>query len=219
MLMCIVSLIPRGAIDMTVHNQYSDIELVSPVYFCNRGTYDARSVKGKNASTMMNINFSFGLDGLPGGILVYEVRRERNTKSDCQSSTNTTSAETVGDTSRIMQILVAWNVKRFGEPRVHIVLVEHDSMLILNGDKLAKLYDKVNDQLAGRSDFSKSAWMVCDNTVLKATYEIAQEEGLTLKITISKGAKNEYAKSALWIDPERQVSFSGNNTFYANLHC
>jgi hypothetical protein len=52
-------------------------------------------------------------------------------------------------------------------------------------------------------DLLKNTWLICDNTVLKAAYKIVQKECLGLNITISKGAKNKYTKSVLWIDPER----------------
>jgi hypothetical protein len=52
---------------------------------------------------------------------------------------------------------------------------------------------------------------MCDNTALMITYNIMQKEGLEFKITISKEAKDKYTKSALWIDSERQVSFSGSD--------
>jgi hypothetical protein len=207
MLICAVSLILYGIMDVVVHNQYSDIELISPVYFCNRGTYDEYPIEKKDVSTMMRIGFSFGLDKLPGGILMYEVQGSGNTKSDCQPSTDTTSTEAVEVTSKMMRLLVVWKIEHFGEPSVYIVLVEHDKELVLNGeDKLAQLYDKVNDQFSRCYSFSESTWLVCDNTVLKATYEIVQKESFELNIAISKGTKDKYTKSALWIDSERQVS-------------
>jgi hypothetical protein len=202
-LMCIVSLTLHGVMDVTVYNQYSDIELVSPVYFCNHGSYNEYPVERTGGSVMMKIDFNFGLDKLPGGILMYKVQRKGNTESDYQSNIDITLAETVGDMSKMMRLLVVWEIERFGESRVRIVLVEHDNKLILNEDKLAKLYDKVNKQFSRSYNPSRYSWLVSANTVLKTTYEIAQKEGLELKIVISKGIKDCNARPALWIDPER----------------
>jgi hypothetical protein len=203
MLTCTVSLTPRGVMDVTVHNQYSDIELVSPVYFCNHGSYNEYPVKRTDIGAVMKIGFSFGLDKLPGGILMYEVQRKGNTESDYRPSIDTTFTETVRDTSKIMRFLVIWKIEYFGEPRIHIVLVEHDHEFVLNEDKLAKLYDKVNEQFSRSYISSKYTWLVSANTVLKTTYEVAQKEGLELKIAISKGVKDWNTRPALWIDPER----------------
>jgi hypothetical protein len=203
MLMCIVSLTLRGVMDVAVHNQYSDIELVSPVYFCNRGIYNEYPVEKTDGIVMMKIDFSFGLDKLPGGILMYEVQRKGNTESDYRSNIDTTFAETVGNTSKMMRFLVIWKIEHSGEPRVHIVLVEHDNELEWDEDKLAKLYDKANDQSSRHYNPSRYTWLVSANTVLEATYEAVQKEGLELKVVISKGIKDWNTRQALWIDPER----------------
>jgi hypothetical protein len=97
---------------------------------------------------------------------------------------------------------VTWNIKRSGKPKVNIMLVEYDDELVLNEDKLAQLYGKINDISSGNSSFG---WLMYDNTVLVAKYEVAEEKDLELKITISKGAK--YTMNSMWINSERQVLF------------
>jgi hypothetical protein len=203
MLMCIVSLTLHRVMDVTVHNQYSDIELVSPVYFCNHGIYNEYPVKRTDVGAMMKIDFRFGLDKLPRGILMYEVQEKGNIRSDHCLNIDTTSAKMVGDTSKMMRFLVTWKIENFGEPRVRIVLVEHDNDLTLNEDKLAKLYNKVNGQFSKQYSPSRYTWLVSANTVLEATYEAVQKEGLELKVVISKGIKDWNTRPALWIDPER----------------
>jgi hypothetical protein len=204
--------------NMIVRNQYSDIELVSPVYFCNRGSYNEYTVERTGIGAVIKIGFSFGLDKLPGGILMYGVQRKGNIESDHQFSTDATSIEAVEDTSKITRLLVAWKIEHFGEPKVYIVLVEHDSELEWNEDKQAKLYDKVNEQFTRRCNPSRYTWLVSDNIVLETTYKLAQKEALELETTISKGIKDCSARPALRIDTERRVSFSGSNILYANLH-
>jgi hypothetical protein len=198
--------------DVIVHNQYSDIELTSPEYFCNCEVYNEHSIDRMSDVAMMKIGFRFDLEqGESGGVMIYKVQRKGNVKSDHQPSTDTTSIEAIENTSKTMQLLIAWKIERFGEPRIRIMLVEHDNELVLR-EKLAQLYDKINDVLSKEYDLFfksnsifKSTWLVCDNTVLEATYKVVHEEGLGLNITISKGVKDMYTKSALWIDSRRQV--------------
>jgi hypothetical protein len=207
MLMCIGSLTLHGTMNVVVHNLYSDIELVSPVHFCDNGTYNEYSVERTDVGAMMRTSLRFGLDKLPGGILIYEVQKKGDSESDYQYSIDTAFAEVVEDTSKMMRLLVAWKIKRLGEPKVHMMLVKHSNELVLSEDKLAQLYGKVDDQLSRRYSFSEGTWLVHDNTVLYMTYETAQKEGLELNIVVSKGAKNKYTKSAFWIDSKRHVSF------------
>jgi hypothetical protein len=200
---CTVSLTLHIPMDMTVCNQYPDIELASSVCFCSRGTYYVHPVERTDVGAMMKVGFSFDLDELPGGIMMYEVQRSRNTMSDYQSNTDPTTAKTIGDTSKIMWLLIAWKIERSKKPRVHMVLVEHDKAHILNEYKLAQLYDKINDQFSRHYNVSKSTWLLSANTVLETTCEIVRKLGFELKITISKGVKDWRARPALWTDPER----------------
>jgi hypothetical protein len=169
---------------------------------------------------MMKTKFRFDFDqDKSGGILMYEVRKERNVKSNRQSSIGTIRAKATEHTSKMARLLVTWRINHLGELKVRTVLVEHDKELTLDEDELAQLYDKINDILFDysiedrSSDYcsrdhsffgsSRHTWLMCDNTVLEATYEIVNEEGLELVIVISKGAENWCTRPALWIDSER----------------
>jgi hypothetical protein len=186
-LMRIISFTLHKTMIMMVYNQHPDIELVSPTYFCNRGTYNEYPVEKTDAGTMIKIGFRFGLNKLSEGVLMYEVRGKGNTKFDQQPSADTMSTEVVEDTSEIMRLLVAWKIERPRELGVRIVLVEHDNRLVLNEDKLAELYGKVNDL---PSEYYGHSWLVCNNTVLEVAYETVQEYGFGLKISISKGVED-----------------------------
>jgi hypothetical protein len=212
MLTCTVSLILHGAIDVTVHNQYSDIKLVSPVYFCNRGIYNEYPVERTDIGAIMKAGFRFDVDqDKSGGALMYEMQRKGNTKSDHQPRTDATSTKAVEDTQKMMKLLVTWKIT-YSEGlslRVRMMLVEHDNELVLNEDELAQLYDKVNSIPTGVYTFFiydgifKSTWLACDNTVLETTYRVSHENGFELKTSVSEGVKDKDTKSTLWIDSER----------------
>jgi hypothetical protein len=212
MLTFTISLNLHKTMSVTVHNQYPDIELASPVCFCDGKICNEYPVKRMGNSTMMKIDFRFDLAKYEsGGILMYNVQRN-NTRSDYQYSIDAISAEAVESTSKVMRLLVAWKIDRSWKSRVRIALVEHDNGLVLNEDKLAQLYDEVNDM---SSDYNPLGWFVRDNTILMAKYEI---EGIGLKVTISKGTKSVHIMKPMWIDLERQVSSLRYNILYANLH-
>jgi hypothetical protein len=201
MLMYIISLTIHKTMVMTVRNQYPDMKLVSPICFCNRGKCYKYRVKRTNTDVVLNfdLKFDFDQDTLEG-ILMYEIQRKRNRRSDHQSSINTAYAKVIEEASKMTRLLVAWKIDRSGGSKVRIILVECDDKLVLNEDKLAQLYKRVNDIPSG---YHAITWLMCDNTVLETTYEIEQKTGIELEITISEGDKDENTKSALWIDPER----------------
>jgi hypothetical protein len=189
---------------MTVHNRYSDIELVSPVYFCNGGIYYEYPVKKTYASAVMKIGFSFDPDQDEfRGILMYEMRRKGNTRSNHQSSTDTIYTKVIEEASKMMRLLVTWKIERSGEPKVNIILAEYDSMFAISEDKLAYLYDKINDQFARRYSSLGYTWLMYDNTMWVVTYEIVQKAAFELKITISEGARNQVTLRPICIEPER----------------
>jgi hypothetical protein len=200
-LMCTVSLTLRGIMDVTVHNQYPDIELVSPVYFCNRGVYNEYPVERTDVGAMMMISFQFGLDKLPGGILMYGVQRKGNIESDHQFSTDATSIEAVEDTSKITRLLVAWKIEHFGEPKVYIVLVEHDKDLEWDEDKLRWLHQKCWHPLNAWINPTRNNWLLDDGAVLETTSKV-MNGGHRWDISISEG-DNDNVMRPLWIDVER----------------
>jgi hypothetical protein len=189
---------------MTVHNRYSDIELVSPVYFCNGGIYYEYPVRKTYASAVMKIGFSFDPDQDEfRGILMYEMRRKGNTRSNHQSSTDTIYTKVIEEASKMMRLLVTWKIERSGEHKVNIILAEYDSMFAISKDKLAYLYDKINDQFARRYSSLVYTWLMYDNTMWVVTYEIVQKAAFELKMTISEGAGNQVTLRPICIEPER----------------
>jgi hypothetical protein len=195
---------------MTVHNRYPGIELASPVYFCNHGTYYEYFV----GTTYNDMKAEFRSDSNqdhPGGILMYEVQRKRNIISDRRFSIDAIYTKVIEE-SKTMQLLVIWKNKRPGEPKIYIMLVEHDNELFLNRDKLAQLYNKINDIPFGYGfmyphtrhyNTPGHTILMYDDTVLKAEYRLMQNVVLELDIAISEGNRDKYAMKSMWIDSER----------------
>jgi hypothetical protein len=212
MLMCVISLTLHNTMIITVHNQYPDVKLVSPVYFCNHGKRYKYRVKKVHDGAVINIGFRFDLDQDElGGIMMYEV--QKNVISNHQFSTDTTSAKVIEKALNMIRLLVTWKIGRSGEPKVKIMLVEYDRGLILREDKLAQLYEKVNDIPFGQNP-SGYTWLMCDNAALTATHEVMRKAGLGLKIIVSQGVRRMDAIKPMWIDSERQVSLEMVIYFY-----
>jgi hypothetical protein len=203
---------------VTICNQYPNIELISPICFCNDGTYHEYPVKRMNASTMMKIGFRLDPDQDESvGILMYKVQRKESVKFDHLPSTDITPIKTVEDTSEIMRLLVVWKIKHHDMPKIHIALVKHGNNLVLNEDKLVHLHDKIYDIL--RLYTYKRTWLMSDNAILAATHELVYKEDFELKITISEGIEEDwYTMAPLWIDSERQVSSLMMWYNFTNLH-
>jgi hypothetical protein len=198
MLMCAISLSLHKTMIMTIHNRYLDIELVSPLYFYNRGKYYEYPIERTCTDAMMKVGFSFDPDqDKSGGILMYKLQRDE--RSDHLFNIDT---KVIEEALKMMWLLITWKIERSREPKVKIMLVEYDNGFVMNEDKLAQLYDKT-DVIS--SSHYKSKWLVCDDTALEITYEIVQKVGIELKIDISKGFRDQDTIKSKWIDSERQV--------------
>jgi hypothetical protein len=198
-----ISLTLYKTMAVTVHNWYSNIELTSLIYFCNHGRCYEYPVGNTDAGVMMKRDFRFDLNQDEcGGILMYEVQRKGNIRFDYRFSIDTISAKAIEEASKMTRLLVIWKIERFGKSKVNIMLVEYDNKLVLDEDKLARLYDKVNDIPSGHNP---SKLLMCDNTMLAATHKVVREAGLELKITISKGVRDLDTIRSMWIGLERQV--------------
>jgi hypothetical protein len=203
MLTCTASLIPRGTMDVTVNNHYSDFEISKPLYFCERRAHDGRPIERIGTGNMTKIGFRFGSERLPSGILIYELRRKGNVEPDYRLDVGIISLEPIEDISRIMQLLVIWKFDPSEEVTIHVMLVEHSNELTLNEDKLEQLYNKIDNQLPKHSDSRKRTWLVTASEVLAVTYKVIHEEDFKLKIDISEGVVDKDTIKPIWIDPYR----------------
>jgi hypothetical protein len=195
MLMCTISLTIHKTMTMTVHNQHPDIELMSPVLFCNRENRYEYHVERDDDGAVIEIDLELDLDE-PEGILMHKVQRN--------AGPNHRSIKVIEEALKMMQLLVTWKIEHSGEPKANIMLVEYDDKPVLNEDELAQLHDKVKDIPLSHNP---SRLLMCDNTVLEVAYEAAQKEGLKLKIDIPQEYEGKDTIKLMWINSTRQVLF------------
>jgi hypothetical protein len=136
-LMCTVSF-AKKTLNITIHNQYSNLELTSPVYFSNSTVcYVSPSQQANNENTL---EASFGIDSeeISEGALLYRLQRKHATITDNQPSSNATS---IKDIATNMYILVAWEIRDYDD-RFYVCLIEFIDDFSWDGDKLWTLYRK-----------------------------------------------------------------------------
>jgi hypothetical protein len=157
--------------DLAIDNRCINMELTSPVYF-TKGTmnyiYFPQKVGSKN---VMKANFITGIDrNTFGSALLYHLQRKE-------------------DTSISTQLLVIWGCK---SDRIYFctLLVEHESTLVWDRDKLKRLYDVYNSRCC--THFNKYEWLLNDEVI----YELAQGS-LKRSIIISKKILGSTSKTAV----------------------
>jgi hypothetical protein len=200
MLMYTVSLELQLPACVTIHNQCSNTELVSPVYFGNGSVCPKLSGQQIDISTKMNACFEINAaqDDFEGALL-FKLQRYSNKQHNMGALTTETSKNEVAH----VHILVAWKVKN-AKPFACVVLVEHTKELAWNESELKKLYYENCWWLKEYDDTISDAWLMSNNMILKTSFKARDLDGkLELSVSISEEEKDDYAIRPFCIDLKR----------------
>jgi hypothetical protein len=178
MLIYTVSLKLQSPVDMTINNQHTNIKLASPIYFTKDTTCHIQFPQQVDSNSMVKVKFRTDMDqDTFGGVLLYHLQRKENINA---------------------QLFVVWGHK-YNKIYSYAWLIEHESALAWNEDRLKRLYDVYDDQL-NREIFIMKEWLLDDNTKLKTKCELSS---IGLEIIISEEKNLLSPTKPLWIDPNR----------------
>jgi hypothetical protein len=183
---------------VTIHNQCSNIELVSPVYFGSGIVCPKLSNQQIDISTTMRACFEINaIQDEFEGALLYKLQIYSDDQYHMDASTTETNEATH------IQMLVAWkvnDVKSF----VYIALVEHAKAFTWNEDELRRLYNKNYHLLREYDDMISNMWLIDDDMTLKTSLKLVGQKGnFGLSISISEEEKDNYAIRPIWINTKR----------------
>jgi hypothetical protein len=173
---------PPSKVKLIIRNQFSGIELVSPVYCSENAECYLPPNQRVYADSATQVGFNIDPDQESIGVLIYKLQRK---------DINELNEEAIysEDEATSTQIFMVWKVKNSRELYVYSRLIEHDKDHIWNRDrlmKLAKSYELFNIQHGP----IKETWLMHDNTVLMTGLNMTHEkECYKLEITIS--SKND----------------------------
>jgi hypothetical protein len=170
---------------ITIHNQSSNIKLVSPVYFSNCTVCPKLSDQQIDIGTGMDACFEVNViqDEFEGA-LIYKL--QRCVEFDDQLKMDTLTKETNKNEAKCVQMFVAWKVKG-PKSLLYVALIEHIKEFTWNEDALRKLYDKNYSQLKKHGDTILDTWLIDDNTALEISFKVSGLKGnFELSISISE---------------------------------
>jgi hypothetical protein len=124
------------------------------------------------------------------GALIYKLQRRQSHES----------TEISGDTSSIAQFLVVWRISASNKLYAAVLMVEYDKRL--DKDDLRELYHRNFGRFKLCPDATTETWSLDDNTALKTTFNIVDEDHI-LYITITEIERDNSAKIPTYIDSER----------------
>jgi hypothetical protein len=185
-----VSLSINSTFKLNIHNQCSNVDLVSPTYVtdyelkCYRppgykvyagDTMRSAFIVDKDYFILHKHDSELGSGNESCGVLIYKLQRGKFHGS----------IESSEDTSSVAHLLVIWKVSRFRKLYADVLLVEHDKRLDWNKHNLRTLYYENIDRFRSCSDSATETWLLNDSAAWMTTLEI-MNEGCILDITISE---------------------------------
>jgi hypothetical protein len=178
---------------LNIHNQCSNVDLISPIYNTD---YELKFHKPPDykvyAGDTMRSGFTIRWGDEFYGILIYKL----------QSKKSHEYTETSEDTSDAAHILLVWKISKSKELYADVLLVECDKRFVWDEDNLEKLYDMNFKQDRLFSDTTTKTWLLDNNITLMTTFEIMNEDRI-LNITISEVERDNNMRMPIHIDLKR----------------
>jgi hypothetical protein len=185
-----------------IHNQCSNFELVSPVYFGHNTICLKFPSQKVDANTATRASFGQNITKSKFvGVLIYKLQRKGSLKSDVDNISKEGSPTDI-------QLLVIWEPKSWRGLFLRVLLIEHNNTITWNEDKLSELYSMQHALLNKRHctktylfkkcTFTEDAWLLDDATMLM-TRSKWTEEGDIFEIIISEETRKYDYAEPLWI--------------------
>jgi hypothetical protein len=188
-----LSLPIQPSVKLNIHNQCSNVDLVSPIYFISDDLERHRPPDYEvYAGSATRFGFVIKLSHGTGGALIYRLQRRQpheSTKAD-------------KDTSGATHLLVVWEIYKFMQLYTDVLLVEHEKGFDWNKDNLKELEHRNINRFRLSPGFATETWLLDDNTALMTTFNIMNKDHI-LNITISEVERDNSARIPSHIDPRR----------------
>jgi hypothetical protein len=165
------------------------MELASPVYFIKNMTHHISFPQQVDPRSKMEVDFRTGINqDTLGGVLLYHLQRKEKDESDTDKDASTSTQ---------LLVIWGWNSYKFYS---HAWLIEHESTLDFDIDKLRMLYNTYDDQYNGC--FNAEKWLLNDNTGLKTKCELLHGY-FKMEVIVSEEKDLNWSIEPLWIDSNR----------------
>jgi hypothetical protein len=179
---------------VTIHNQCSNIELVSPVYFGNGAVCPKLSGQQIEIGAKMTVHFEINTAQNDfEGALLFKLRRYNSQRNMDTSTTKINENKVMHD-----HMLAAWKVKG-SMYFACVTLVEHTKGLTWNEDKLKEFYYKNCNWLKEYENIISETWFIDDSMHLTTSVDVrGLKRSFELSISISEEMRNGFAMNPLY---------------------
>jgi hypothetical protein len=189
-------------LNITIHNQYPDLQLTSPVYCSKNAT--CRVFPSQQVGFGTTVEASFGIDFMQNyyeGALLYKLQRNHITETDNQSNSSATS---IKNAAANMYLLVIWDTIDSSH-KFCVCLIECTNDFTWDEGKLCTLYKEYEYQFCRDYKSRIITWLMHGDAVMKTRFDITYGSGYNLDIIISEGIGKYSMVRPMKINSKRSV--------------
>jgi hypothetical protein len=191
----------KEALNITIHNQYPNLELMSPVYCSNGATCHVSPSQKTTVGTTIEASFvTYSKQDYFKGALLYKLQRKYATRTDNQPNNSTASI----DTTASMYFLMVWDVKDCNH-KFCACLIELTDDFTWDEDRLWALYKEYNYEFYENYKSNIITWLMHGGVVMKTRFDVTYGSDYKLDIVISEGTGKYNMLKPTKIDPKRLV--------------
>jgi hypothetical protein len=184
-------------VKLAIHNQFSGIELTSPVYEGDSITCYLLPDQRVDAGSTMQVGFSIHPARLESiGIFMCKLQK----KNSGQSNDDITFSE---EEAIYTRLVLVWKIYKLGKFHVFSELIEHDKDRVWDKDSMMKLAERYKLYDVQHSPVEHT-WLIHDSAELTTSLNVTRkEEYYELEMTISEGNTNDGNWKPRYIDLNR----------------
>jgi hypothetical protein len=188
-----VRLTIRPSFKLNIHNQCSNVNLISSTYITGEELECHRSPDHKVcAGDTMRSGFIIKVSNQSYGALIYKLQRKQLHEFN----------ETSEDTSSAIHLLVVWEISKSNKLYADVLLVEHDKGFDWEKDSLKELCRNNINRFRLWPGSVTETWSLNDSMALMVTSKMMNRDYI-LDITISEVEKDNDTRMPVHINLER----------------
>jgi hypothetical protein len=190
----------KEALNITIHNQYPDLELTSLVYYCDKTVCHVSPSQQIDASSIMEASFGIVSEHKTvKGALLYKLQRKYAHGTDNQPNSSTVSTV---NTATCIYLLVVCDIGR-REYGFYVCLIECANDFIWNENELWALHNEYGKKFRKDHKDNIITWLMNDGTLMKTRFDVTYGSDYKLDVIISEGTWRHDTKEPMKFDLKR----------------
>jgi hypothetical protein len=189
----------KEAFQININNQYSSLELTSPVYFSNSTCHISPSQQTDVGVALASFGIASSQKDVKGALL-YKLQRKYATGTDNYLNSSTVP---IKNAATNLCLLVVWNIT-YDDHKFYVCLLKCTDDFTWDEDKLWALCHQYNDQIKAY-EYIVGTWSIHGGQGMQIKREVIYSSDYRLNIIIYERARKYNMNEPMRVDSKRLV--------------